>query len=474
VYVGYCSADAWLAGGVNQTVDGTMFRFAGVRILRAVLTHLVTFAGLGRPYRIDNTEAVHRVLLAGGGAGAMGVMANMDSVSEWLLMDGVGEGLVSVTALLDAPAAAPVPPLAPAVLAPLQAAQAALSFFNVTATQLSEGCLAANPMHPGACLFAGARLPFAKTPYLLYLPQYDKRQLTLGMGARVEHGVPLTAPQLAYASALRAAAMDALPVVKGTSSIAFSPACVKGPLGLHPTFWGVRAAPPGAAKASSMRDLLNDWFFPPPAPPPPAPGTPGMPPPAPAAPALPGLSSTDGDSLAPQPAPTAPGAPPPPWIFVPFVWVSPLAGAVVADACTGYACGAACRHNGGHPRNPDKTLHLSVIVPPPPPPQKTYHGLLHWFFRILVFAGVVGAGAIAVHILAPMAEGVGLSVPKKSVPRGPGEGEGTPLITRTERGRAGAGGVAALPGAGPKPRALTPPKGAKAAALPSKGRGAAQ
>jgi hypothetical protein len=465
VYVGYCSADAWLAGGVNQTVDGAPFTFAGMRILRAVLTHLVLVSGLGRPYRIDNQEAVHRVLLAGGGAGATGVMANMDSVAEWLLMDGVGEGLVSVSALLDGPAAAPVPPLSPTVMPPEQAATAALSFFNVTTAQLSAGCVAANPGHPGACLFAGARLPYAKVPYLLYLPQYDKRQLTLGMGSRVSQ--PLSAPQLAYAAALRAAALAALPVVKSTSSVAFSPACVKGPLGLHPTFWGVRAAPPGGSVPSSMRDLLRDWFFPPPAPPPPAPGTP---PPAPASPR--NASSSDGEAAAPVAA-AAPRPPsPPPWVFVPFVWVSPVAGAVVADACTGFSCGTACRRNGGHPRNPDKELHLSIIVPPPPPPVKTYHGLMHWFFRILVFAGVVAAGCIAARVLAPMAADAGLPVPKKLLRGGNGNGggrgeeeEGTPLIPRAERGRSAA--VGGMPGAGPVPRALTPPKGAKAAALPS-------
>ena len=371
-YVGYCSGDAFL-GSANQsaaTVDAT-YHFQGRRILKAVFTKMVA-AGLGQPYRINNEEAVHRILLAGGGAGGVGVMLNMDLILTWLVGMGVLPSNVQVQALLDASAWAPLPPPNPGVTSVVNAAAAALGYLNVTMEQLSAGCLAANTARSYMCLFAEFRLPYAKTPYLLYAPQFDKRQLMYGLGGPVVRPLPTVAGE--YATALQASTLALLPGVRGTANAAFSPACLKGPAALHSTLWGMRAAGKGE-QPQSLRDVLEAWMY--------ANGT----------------------------------------------------GVVVADSCAGFACGTYCRRNPGHPRNPDKTVtvHLTGIVAPPPPPRK-FSGFWHWLFRLGVVAICVGVLWFGTAQLMGMAEAAGvLAKTPKPLPDGTFPAfEGTPLVVRSE------------------------------------------
>jgi hypothetical protein len=106
------------------------------------------------------------------------------------------------------------------------------------------------------------------------------------------------------AETLKAAALATAP--PGSPNALFAPACFKGPTTRAPTFWGVRVAAAAAGGAGSaggaggnasaapvrsLRDAVDAWFF-----------------------------------------------------------LGAAGGLTVADSCTGFACGPACRANGGHAR----------------------------------------------------------------------------------------------------------------------------
>jgi len=396
-YLGYCSGDAFL-GSVNQTAAG--YNFQGRRILRAFFTHLVTIAGLGRPYRINNAAAPHKVLLVGGGAGGMGMLLNLDDVAGWLLELGVLPQNFVLRGLLDAGLSLPLtPPGVPAAASPLAAAGMAVAYLNITDAQLSPACMAANSANVGACLFTSVRLAYTGTPVFVFQPLFDARVLHAGFG-RVppKTDLGLSSAELDYAAALRLATLTALARVKGGAGGALAPACVKGPVGMHPTAWGVKLSDPAAGDISSLRDALADW--------------------------LQGGNYT--------------------------------AGEVLADACTEYGCGLRCRPNGGHPRNPDKLLTVAKSAVP----RKSHKRLLRNLFRLSIAAAILLVLRVAYEQFNVMASDLPpMPLPLRAQaaqPRAaaaaparedrsaaPIAGEGTPLLTKLPASRAAKPGAAA-------------------------------
>lgn len=390
-YLGYCSGDAWL-GSANQSA----LQFNGRNILRAAITRLVSLSGFGNARRYNNQEMVHHLLLAGGGFGGLGVMANIDWITPYIVSLGVAPTAFTVQGLFDAAAWAPLEPLnvAPTALAdkllappppmgsvpalttpPLLMAVAALNWLNVTAEQLSDGCMAANPGRPALCLFPSYRLPFLATPYLLAAPLYDKRQMTIGVGARLSSSSVLTRAEAAYAAQLASATQALLPAVRDTANAAFAPACLKGPVGLHPTFWGMRVAVKEAGPQGelSLRDMISSWF----------------------------LS------------------------------IGNASGMVVADTCTGFDCGTGCRR---HPA-PVKVRNLITVMMPPPPAAKKSLAPSRWEVRLLGIAfGVAVLFLFVTNVIMPMAQSAGIGqAPPPPLPRpisSRKDQEGTPLLPR--------------------------------------------
>ena len=389
-YLGYCSADAWLGGGNQSTMQ-----FNGRAILRAAITRMVSLSGFGAPRRYNNQEMVHRLLLVGGGLGGVGVMANLDWIAPLIESLGVAPTAFTVQGLLDGGAWAPLEPLnveppqsaskllappppmgsVPALTTPpLLMAVAALNWLNITATQLSDGCMAANPGRPALCLFPSYRLPYLQAPYLLSAPLYDKRQLTIGVGARLSSSSVLTPAEAAYAAQLASATQALLPAVHDTANAAFAPACLKGPVGLRPTFWGVRVAVDEAGPQGelSLRDVVASWFL------------------------------------------------------------SNSSGFAVADTCSGFDCGTGCRR---HPA-PIKVRDLiSVAMPPPPRAGDKASAPKRWeirFLGITFFAAVLYV--FFTNVIAPMAQSAGLTqAPPPPLPRPVNsrrDQEGTPLLPR--------------------------------------------
>ena len=346
-YLGYCSGDAFL-GSTNQTALGG-YNYQGRRILRAFFTHLVTVMGMGRPYRVNNQEAVHQIVLMGGGTGGIGVLLNIDDVAGWMLELGVIPGDFELRGVLDDALNVPVLPLHPppgatTVTPPLTAAALAIPYLNVTAAQLSPQCLAANSANPSACLFPPTRLKYVTSPVLVYAPLYDKRQLHTSFGSEPPASArELTGAESAAAAQLRSDTLTALAatVAGSVSNAAFAPACVKGPVALHPTFWGVRLSKPENPDLESFRDIYANWVA--------------------------GGNLTNGK--------------------------------VFADTCTSYACGTGCRRNAGHPRNPDKLIKVDQqAVPKKSVPAWVYR----WTFRFTVVLIVIIVLNLAWKTLAPM------------------------------------------------------------------------
>jgi hypothetical protein len=388
-YVGYCSADAWLGGSNQSTME-----FNGRAILRAAITRMVSLDGFGGQRRYNNEEMIHRLLLVGGGLGGVGVMANLDWIAPLIVSLGVPATAFTVQGLLDGGAWAPLEPLnveppassskvlappppmgsVPALTTPpLLMAVAALNWLNITATQLSEGCMTANAGRPALCLFPQYRLPYLETPYLLSAPLYDKRQLTVGVGARLSSTSVLTTAEAAYAAQLASATEALLPPIRDTANAAFAPACLKGPVGLRPTFWGVQvevkeAGPQGEL---SLRDCVASWVL--------------------------GNSS----------------------------------GFTVVDTCSGFDCGIGCRRHAA----PIKNLLLVTLEAPPPPVHKKALAPNRWELR---FLGVtVFAAALYLfysNVIVPMAQSAGLvQAPPAPLPRPINSKrveEGTPLLPR--------------------------------------------
>jgi hypothetical protein len=377
-YVGYCSGDAFL-GSANQTG----YSFNGRAIVRAVFTHLVKM-GLGAPYRWNNQMLTHRVLLAGGGAGGVGAMVALDATSDYLLSLGLSPDSFTLKGLLDASAWAPLPPVAPAATPPLTAAGAAMSWLNITAAQLSAGCVGVNPTRPEACLFAASRLPYVLTPYLLYAPLADKRQLSASINGRIT--LPLPAAAAAYAASLNSASAALLPGIAGSHNAAFAPACLKGPVGLHPTLWSVRVSPArevkyesattGApASAASLRDALDAWF------------------------------------------------------------IGNATSFLLSDACTGFACGTGCRRHPPRRSARDAVAVAVAVAAAAPPRHNTFPGLRRWSFRLLLLAALGWVVyAFVQFVLAPMLDSL---APPSASPRAPppaaGYGQPGPRAPPTAR-----------------------------------------
>ena len=392
-YVGYCSADAWL-GGSNQTTGSGAMEFNGRAILRAAITRMVSLDGFGGQRRYNNEDMIHHLLLVGGGLGGVGVMANLDWIAPLIVSLGIPATAFTVQGLLDGGAWAPLEPLnveppasASKVLAPpppmgsvpalttppLLMAVAALNWLNVTATQLSDGCMTANPGRPALCLFPQYRLPYLETPYLLSAPLYDKRQLTVGVGARLSSTSVLTPAEAAYAAQLASATEALLPPIRDTANAAFAPACLKGPVGLRPTFWGMRVAVKEAGPQGelSLRDCVASWFM------------------------------------------------------------SNSSGFTVVDTCTGFDCGTGCRR---HPA-PIKNRLLVTLEAPPPPAHGKALAPDRWELRFLGVA-VFGAALYFFYsnVIVPMAQSAGLvQAPPPPLPRPVNSKrveEGTPLLPR--------------------------------------------
>jgi len=215
----------------------------------------------------------------------------------------------------------------------------------------------------------------------------------VGVGARISSSSVLTAAEAAYAAQLVTATQALLPAVRDTPNAAFAPACLKGPVGLRPTFWSMRVATKEAGPQGelSLRDIVASWFM--------------------------GNAS----------------------------------GFVVADTCSGFDCGTGCRRHAA----PIKAKNLMAISMPAPPSSKKALAPQRWEMRFL--GGVFGCLVLYLffaNVIVPMAQSVGIiqAPTEPAMPRPIASRrteEGTPLLPRDEQAPARRGAVPAGRKAGP-------------------------
>ena len=222
-FVKYCSGDAFM-GNRNASSATGGFVFRGQRILDAALSIVIGEYGLG-------SSPGHQLLLAGGAAGARGVMANIDRVAQDQLKGFGAKFDVRVRGFMDSPFWVETDDDA-------DIRRSGVLTGLASQTQAAYDLLGASDLTPDSCrdtfggadewrcAFAQDRMAYVQTPYLLVASQDDLFQIYVKIG----HW-PHTRVELEWAAAFarrtRAAlsALVAQPSFEAGTSAVFSPAC---------------------------------------------------------------------------------------------------------------------------------------------------------------------------------------------------------------------------------------------------------
>ncbi len=164
VMLGYCSSDGYM-GDAPASEDTWGWHFRGQRLVIAMIKVLLAQHGL---------SAASRIVLAGGSAGARGMMVFADLLKEQFLPKDA-----QVVAFLDSPYYLDVLPWpASGFEGFLYQEQQKYLHFNTQAI-VSDACRKVHPEEPWKCQFGQYRMPFVRLPFLLVASQYDSYQLSL-------------------------------------------------------------------------------------------------------------------------------------------------------------------------------------------------------------------------------------------------------------------------------------------------------
>lgn len=231
VEVAYCSSDNWSGDRAASAVtNGRAFR--GRAIMRALIEDLCDPAITAAP-TLEQSESL---LLAGGSAGGIGVLANLDAVAGQL-------PVLAVRGFTDAGWFIHIDPYVDGTPGLLEWMQEGLSHWSA---QVDASCAAAHPSDAHLCYFGADLLPFLTTPLLVHASQRDANIISsLGVTA------PPDASELGYIESYATALLSSVQAAEAVFANA-------GPE--HTLIDSERFATALVA-GESLRDLLGRWYF---------------------------------------------------------------------------------------------------------------------------------------------------------------------------------------------------------------------
>ncbi|CAD7003911.1 unnamed protein product [Ceratitis capitata] len=203
VLVPYCSSDSW--SGTRDTIhETTKFRFMGAVILRNVIAELIPL-GLGR---VEGSE----LLLVGSSAGGLGVMLNLDRITNYLQQE--RKLMVTVRGVSDSGWFLDREPYTPATVGSSEAVRQGWKLWQGS---LPEACTQQYQAEPWRCYFGYRLYPTLNAPLFVFQWLFDEAQM------RADNvGAPVTPQQWNYIHEMGGALRSSLDNVTGV----FAPSCI--------------------------------------------------------------------------------------------------------------------------------------------------------------------------------------------------------------------------------------------------------
>eukprot|EP00455_Lapot_gusevi_P008994 TRINITY_DN1398_c0_g1_i2.p1 TRINITY_DN1398_c0_g1~~TRINITY_DN1398_c0_g1_i2.p1 ORF type:complete len:385 (-),score=74.53 TRINITY_DN1398_c0_g1_i2:74-1228(-) len=241
-YLAYCSSDAHMGNRAasNETFG---YHFRGATILRAGLAFLKD-QGLG--------SSKHLLLVGGASAGGRGAMAALDFISGYVASD-----QVLVLGVLDSPYWVDKAPYSSSSFIGFAAVTSKVYQLANATTHIPDDCRAFYSSQPWKCLFGQYRMPFLRTPYLVYASQFDHYQIDNNVGS-----APFDNGQTNYINNLASTTrslLQALPPVSSplrNVSGVYSSTCFNHAVSCTPTFFKE------TVNGNSMSDALQAFLQP--------------------------------------------------------------------------------------------------------------------------------------------------------------------------------------------------------------------
>ncbi|XP_065360615.1 palmitoleoyl-protein carboxylesterase NOTUM [Calliphora vicina] len=204
VLVPYCSSDSW--SGTKDTFESNEFnfRFMGALILKQVIADLIPM-GLGR---VPGAE----LLLVGSSAGGLGVMLNLDRITNYLQQERNLQ--VTVRGVSDSGWFLDREPYTPSAVASSEAVRQGWSLWK---GQLPEACVEQHKSEPWRCYFGYRLYPTLKAPLFVFQWLFDEAQMRADNVA-----APVTPHQWNYIHAMGGALRSSLDNVTAV----FAPSCI--------------------------------------------------------------------------------------------------------------------------------------------------------------------------------------------------------------------------------------------------------
>ncbi|XP_054734852.1 palmitoleoyl-protein carboxylesterase NOTUM [Anastrepha obliqua] len=203
VLVPYCSSDSW--SGTRSTIDETAeWRFMGAVIIRQVIAELIPL-GLGR---VPGAE----LLLVGSSAGGLGVMLNLDRITNYLQRE--RKLMVTVRGVSDSGWFLDREPYTPATVG---SSESVRQGWKIWQGILPETCTKQYLTEPWRCYFGYRLYPTLKAPLFVFQWLFDEAQM------RADNvGAPVTPQQWNYIHEMGGALRSSLDNVTGV----FAPSCI--------------------------------------------------------------------------------------------------------------------------------------------------------------------------------------------------------------------------------------------------------
>ncbi|TMW49291.1 hypothetical protein DOY81_005627 [Sarcophaga bullata] len=204
VLVPYCSSDSW--SGTKDTFESNefSFRFMGALILKQVIADLIPM-GLGR---VPGAE----LLLVGSSAGGLGVMLNLDRITQFLQEERKLQ--VMVRGVSDSGWFLDREPYTPSAVASSEAVRQGWSLWKGL---LPKICVEQHKSEPWRCYFGYRLYPTLKAPLFVFQWLFDEAQMRADNVA-----APVTPHQWNYIHAMGAALRSSLDNVTAV----FAPSCI--------------------------------------------------------------------------------------------------------------------------------------------------------------------------------------------------------------------------------------------------------
>jgi len=205
VYVPYCSSDSW--SGSSPAGSTSRFAFMGSVILMEVIRDLL-------PHGLLNAS---KLMLTGSSAGGIGVLLNLDRVTDFLRAQGAAPEVRGVSDsgwFLDNAPYAPTDCQDPQRCAPTTTVQLGHALWN---GQVPPPCRAHYPSQPWRCYFGHHLHRTLKTPLFIFQWLFDEAQMTAD-----NVGPPMSKEQWDYIHAVG----DDLRRTFANVTAVFAPSCI--------------------------------------------------------------------------------------------------------------------------------------------------------------------------------------------------------------------------------------------------------